>query len=139
MKYSQATDYALHAMLLLVSEESDRPTSVQSLAEKLRVSPTYLSKLLAKLVKAGLIRSMPGANGGYRLKRGRDEISFLDVIQAIEGNASMFECSFEHGSECLIQQVVSEAERQMEGYLENRKLAELAAELKSRQTARRHD
>ncbi|TDF99459.1 RrF2 family transcriptional regulator [Paenibacillus piri] len=130
MKYSQATDYALHAMLYLVTAAPDKPVSVQLLAEKLGVSPTYLSKMLTKLVKAGLIQSVSGVNGGYRLRRNQQDISFLDIIHAIEGTASLFECSLNHGSECLIQQVVIDAERQMEQYLENKKISELAEQFK---------
>lgn len=125
MKFSQATDYALHAMLHLMAMAPDKPVSVQHLAERLGVSQTYLSKLLTKLVKAGLIHSVPGASGGYSLRRNRDDISFLDVIHAIEGTASLFECSFDHGSECLIQQVVVDAERQMEQFLRSKKISEL--------------
>ncbi|KRE93346.1 Rrf2 family transcriptional regulator [Paenibacillus sp. Soil766] len=125
MKYSQATDYALHAMLYLVHSGPDKPVGVQVLAEKLNVSQTYLSKLMTKLVKAGLIQSSPGANGGYRIKHNQQDISFLDIIRAIEGTASLFECSFNHGSECQIQQVVMDAERQLEQYLGNKKIADL--------------
>ncbi|MFP4978791.1 RrF2 family transcriptional regulator [Paenibacillus sp. CN-4] len=129
MKYSQATDYALHVMLYFVSAAPNKPVSVQLLAEKLGVSQTYLSKMLTKLVKAGLIQSAPGANGGYRLRHGREEVSFLDVIQAIEGTASLFECSLDHGEDCLVQQVVIEAERRMEDYLRNTKIADVAKKL----------
>lgn len=131
MKYSQATDYALHAILYLVSAAPDKPVGVQLLAEKLGVSQTYLSKMMTKLVKAGLIQSATGANGGYRLRRKQEDISFLDIIHAIEGTASLFECSLNHGSECLIQQVVIDAERQMEEYLENKKIADLAKLIKT--------
>lgn len=131
MKYSQATDYALHAMLYLVTAAPDKPVGVQILAERLGVSPTYLSKMMTKLVKAGLIQSSPGANGGYRLRRKQEDISFLDIIHAIEGTASLFECSLDHGSECLIQQVVIDAERQMEQYLENKKIADLVGLIKT--------
>jgi Rrf2 family protein len=131
MKYSQATDYALHAMLNLVSAAPDKPVGVQSLAEKMGVSQTYLSKMMTKLVKAGLIQSVPGANGGYRLRRNQEDISFLDIIHAIEGTASIFECSLDHGSECLIQQVVIDAERQMEQYLENKKIVDLVKVMKA--------
>jgi Rrf2 family protein len=131
MKYSQATDYALHAMLYLVTAAPDKPVGVQLLAEKLEVSQTYLSKMMTKLVKAGLIQSSPGANGGYRLRRKQEDISFLDIIHAIEGTASLFECSLNHGSECLIQKVVIDAERQMEQYLHNKKIADLAQAFKT--------
>ena len=43
--------------------------SVESLAEMQKLSPTYLSKILTKLVKAGLIESNPGVNGGYRISK----------------------------------------------------------------------
>lgn len=91
--------------------------------------PTYLSKILTKLVKAGLIESASGANGGYRLKRKKEDISFLDIIHAIEGTASLFDCTLNHPSECLIQQEMVEAERRMEDYLRNKKISELAAQI----------
>ncbi|MFC4775282.1 RrF2 family transcriptional regulator [Paenibacillus sp. GCM10023252] len=131
MKYSQATDYALHVMLYLVSAEPDKPIGVQLLAEKLGVSQTYLSKMLTKLVKAGLIQSTPGVNGGYRLRRNQEDINFLQVIHAIEGTASFLECNMDHGEECVIQKVVMDAERQMEEYLASKKIADLAKEIKT--------
>ncbi|AIQ53939.1 Rrf2 family transcriptional regulator [Paenibacillus sp. FSL R7-0331] len=129
MKYSKATNYALHTMLFLVAASPDKPVGVQQLAERQHVSPTYLSKILTKLVKAGLIQSVSGANGGYQLKQKKDDISFLDVIHAIEGTASLFDCTLNHSSECLIQQVMVEAENRMEDYLQNKKISELAAKV----------
>ena len=126
MKYSQATDYALHAMLHLVTTSADKPVGVQILADRLGVSRTYLSKMLTQLVKAGLIQSVSGVNGGYRLKQKGEDISFLDIIQAIEGTNSIFECSLEHGSQCVVQQVVMAAEQQMEQYLKQKTLADAA-------------
>lgn len=126
MRFSKATDYALHTMLMLVEAASVKPIGVQQLAEAQGVSPTYLSKILTRLVKAGMIESVSGVNGGYRLTRNRDDITFLDIIHAIEGTASLFECGFVHGSECLIQAVMKEAEEKMEQHLNNAKLADLA-------------
>lgn len=129
MKYSKATNYALHTMLFLVAAAPDKPVGVQQLAERQHVSPTYLSKILTKLVKAGLIESASGANGGYRLKRAKEDISFLEIIHAIEGTASLFDCTLNHSSECLIQREMVEAERRMEEYLQSRKISELAAQI----------
>ncbi|AIQ64867.1 Rrf2 family transcriptional regulator [Paenibacillus stellifer] len=132
MKYSKATNYALHTMLFLVAAASDKPIGVQQLAERQDVSPTYLSKILTKLVKAGLIESASGANGGYRVKRNKEDVSFLDVIHAIEGTASLFDCTLNHPTECLIQREMVEAEQRMEEYLRSRKLADLAAKMTGR-------
>lgn len=130
MKYSKATNYALHTMLFLAAITPNKPIGVQQLAERQDVSPTYLSKILTKLAKAGMIESISGANGGYSLKRNWETISFLDIIHAIEGNASLFDCSLNHGPECAIQQVVLAAEEKMEQHLRNQTIAELAKSMK---------
>ncbi|QBD78142.1 Rrf2 family transcriptional regulator [Ktedonosporobacter rubrisoli] len=127
MKYSQATNYALHTMLYFVALPVGKTIGVQRLAEVQKLSPTYLSKILTRLVKAGLIESTPGINGGYRLTRNKADLSFLDVIHAIEGTASLFHCDdgLDHQT-CLIQEVMLNAENVMENYLKERKLVELA-------------
>jgi Rrf2 family protein len=126
MKYSQATNYALHTMMYFVALPPGKTIGVQQLAELQELSPTYLSKILTRLVKAGMIESTPGVHGGYRLTRNREELSFLDVIQAIEGTASLFHCGkSEDHQGCLIQEVMTQAEQQMEDYLKERKLVEL--------------
>src|SRR5919108_2936173 len=92
MKYSQATNYALHTMLYFVTLPLGKTIGVQRLAELQGLSPTYLSKILTKLVKAGMIESTPGINGGYKLTRNKADLSFLEGIHAIEGTGSLFHC-----------------------------------------------
>ena len=129
MKYSQATNYALHTMLYFVALPRGKTIGVQQLAAIQTLSPTYLSKILTKLVKAGLIESAPGIHGGYKLTKNKEELSFLDVIDAIEGTASLFHCGagLQHDA-CLVQQVMLDAERRLEDYLRERKLVEFAQE-----------
>ncbi|PPA91377.1 Rrf2 family transcriptional regulator [Brevibacillus laterosporus] len=133
MRFTKATNYALHTMLMLVAASPVKPIGVQQLAESQGVSPTYLSKILTRLVKAGMIESISGANGGYRLSRKKDDITFLDIIHAIEGTSSLFECDFLHGDECLIQAVMREAEEKMESHLKKMKVADLAQKQKQTQ------
>ncbi len=92
MKYSHATNYALYTMLYFVALPLGKTIGVQQLAAFQGLSPTYLSKILTKLVKAGLIESTPGIHGGYKLTRNKADISFLEIIHAIEGTASLFHC-----------------------------------------------
>ena len=125
LKYSKATNYALHTMLHLALSNSTIPVGVQMLAEQQKVSPTYLSKILTKLVKEGMVTSVSGANGGYTLVQGWESISFLDIIYAIEGKSSLFECNFNHGPECLIQKVMLRSEEKMEEELRNQTIADL--------------
>lgn len=114
MKYSKATNYALHTMVHLSMTPKGQAASVETLAGFQNLSPTYLSKILTKLAKAGLIDSVPGAKGGYSLSRSADTISFLEVISAIEGEAAMFTCTLSHSnSTCLIERVMMDAEANM--------------------------
>ena len=130
MKYSQATNYALHTMMYFVALPLGKTIGVQQLAELQELSPTYLSKILTRLVKAGMIESTPGVKGGYKLTRNKEDISFLDVIHAIEGTASLFHCDDGKDHQgCLIQGVMTQAEQQMETYLKERKLVELVGKL----------
>jgi Rrf2 family protein len=133
LKYTKATNYALHIMAYIISREDSANLSLQPLASHMNISHTYLSKVLTQLVKAGLIQSTPGMNGGYCLWKKKEDISFWDVTQAIEGSASLFTC--EMGEEkCRLQQVMREAESCMESYLKDKKLYDVVREFPSQGT-----
>lgn len=132
MRYSNATNYALHTMVHLMLQPDGSSVGVQELAEMQQLSPTYLSKVLTKLRKAGLIESTPGAKGGYKTSRTKHAISFLDVINAIEGDTSLFDCSIHHEG-CLIENVMSQAEKNMKAELDSKLLIDIAKEAESKQ------
>ncbi|MEK5440989.1 Rrf2 family transcriptional regulator [Fredinandcohnia sp. FSL W7-1320] len=129
MKYSKATNYALHTMVFLALTPSGKTIGVRPLAEIQKVSPTYLSKVLTKLVKAGFVESAPGVNGGYKIVKNIKDISFLEIIHAIEGSASLFNCSLNNdlhnNHNCLIQEVMEKAERKMEEHLKEQTLLDI--------------
>src|SRR5260370_38033405 len=117
-------------MMYFVALPVGSTIGVQRLAELQKLSPTYLSKILTKLVKAGMIESSPGINGGYTLTRNKADLSFLEVIHAIEGTASLFHCDYgEDHQGCLIQGVMTHAEQQIAAYLKERQLVELVGQL----------
>ncbi len=122
MKYTKATNYALHTVSFMIEKGQSEKLSVHVLAERFQVSVTYLSKILTQLVKAGLIESISGASGGYALRKPPESISFMDVIWAIEGGGAFFECGLQHESKCPLQKVMNEAETMMEQYLQEKKL-----------------
>lgn len=129
MKYSKATNYALHTMVFLALTPTGKTIGVRPLAEIQKVSPTYLSKVLTKLVKAGFVESTPGVNGGYKIIKDIKDISFLDIIHAIEGSASLFNCSLNNDlhnqHHCLIQEVMEKAEKKMEEFLKEKSLQDI--------------
>lgn len=125
MKYTKATNYALHLMVYLVKHECNENLSLQPLANHMNISHTYLSKILTQLVKAGLIQSAAGVNGGYSLRKSKHEISFYDVIQAIEGSGALFTCDMDEKNECHIEMVMKEAEEKMVSHLKEKRLIDI--------------
>ena len=124
MKYTKATNYALHIMAYMIKYDKNDNLSLQSLAKHLNISATYLSKILTQLVKADIIQSTPGVNGGYTLRKKKEDISFMDVISATEGTGALFTCDLQEDEKCHIYKVMAEAENVMETYLHNKKLYE---------------
>lgn len=131
MKYSNATNYALHTMVYLMHLPKGNTIGVQELAEIQKLSPSYLSKILTKLTKAGLIESTPGVKGGYKISRLQHEASFFDVIKAIEGETNLFDCSIHHEG-CLIEETMLRAEENMKKELQSKLLIDIVKEAEAR-------
>ncbi len=91
MKLSGGVEWAIHCCVVL--SQADEPVPAQRLAEFHGVSRTYLAKQLQQLSRAGLVTAVEGRVGGYALTRAADQISVLDVVQAIEGTESSFRCT----------------------------------------------
>lgn len=146
MQFSVGVEYALHSLFYMVDLPQGKAIGVKELAILQGISETYLSKVFTKLRKAGIVRAMPGVNGGYELARNAATISFWDVVEAVEGASPIFQCaeirqnsilvdkntlpnSFEN-CPCLIKVIMLEAEEQMRRYLAERSLAWLNEEAK---------
>ena len=145
MKFSVGVEYALHCLLYMVNLEVGKSVGIKDLAKFQGISETYLSKVYAKLSKAGIVKSIPGVKGGYELARSAEEIKFWDVIEAVEGSKPFFQCAeirqnnilLDKGNlpdtytkcPCLIKVVMQEAEDEMKKYLNNKTLAWLYNEV----------
>ena len=85
MKLSQATTYALHALTYLARHEGGRPVASHVIARSQGIPEKYLLKLLNPLAGTGVLQSLRGPNGGYRLARRPKDISLLEVIETLDG------------------------------------------------------
>lgn len=85
MKLSRTVAYALQATMQLAVSDSDTPVPCSQIASKGDMPERFLLQVLRSLVNHGVLRSTRGVDGGYMLIRSPDEISLLDVIEAIEG------------------------------------------------------
>lgn len=93
MKLSTKGRYGLRAFIDLAVCGESQPVSLTSIAQRQEISVSYLEQLMAKLKRAGLVKSVRGVNGGYRLAMSADEISVGDVLRALEGDLTPVECA----------------------------------------------
>ena len=125
LKISDAASIGLHAMFMLVKKQ-DELLSVKDIADKLSISANHLSKVMQRLVKAQLVLSIKGNKGGFKLALDPENISFLDIYEAIDGKFCPNSCLLnrqicEHN--CLMGDLVSSLNSQVEAYFRNTKLS----------------
>jgi Rrf2 family protein len=93
MRLTEGVEWAAHCLVLLAGLPPETGLSAARLAEYHDVPAPYLAKSLQALSGAGIISSRVGRHGGYRLTRPPDEITLLDVINAVDGEESLFRCT----------------------------------------------
>lgn len=93
LKISTKGRYGLRALIDLAQYSEIEPVSINSIAARQGISERYLEQLMTLMKKAGLIKSIRGAGGGYVLAKEMGEISVGDVLRALEGNLQPVECA----------------------------------------------
>jgi len=93
MQLKNQVEWALHCCAILAGLPDGRYLATKDLAELHGTPKEYLSKALQALSAAGLVASTLGPSGGYRLARPAAEISFLDIVEAVEGRQRTFICT----------------------------------------------
>lgn len=134
-----SVEYGVHCLLWLVNA-GDTPLSSRDLAALQGISPTFAAKIFAKLEKAGIVSSNEGIRGGYWLARKAQDISVLEVVDAIEGKKPLFECQEIRGrcavfggappawatdGTCAVHALMLRAENAMRGELARQTLADI--------------
>jgi Rrf2 family protein len=93
MKLSDGVEQAIHSVAMLASLSPGGVLAAAALAEFHGVGTSYLLKHLQALSGAGIVQTVPGPKGGYRLARLPTQISLLDIVLAVEGSAPAFRCA----------------------------------------------
>lgn len=93
MKLSDGVEWSIHCAMLLSGLAENATLSGKALADFHGVPESYLLKHLKKMVGAGLLESVPGPRGGYRLARAAADISLLDIVEAVNGSQPAFRCT----------------------------------------------
>jgi len=90
----------VQAMVDLAQHMAEGPISLKSIAERQNLSEHYLEQLIPELRKAGLVKSIRGAQGGYILAKKPEVINIGDIIRALEGPIAPVECTYQAGENC---------------------------------------
>lgn len=93
MKLGEGVEHAIHCVALLAGVERDSVMPAAALAEYHGVSASYLLKHLQALSAAGILATLPGPNGGYRLAKPAGKVTLLDIVLAVEGREPAFRCT----------------------------------------------
>jgi Rrf2 family protein len=129
VRISEATTLAVHTMGLLARRSGERITT-DSIAGSLNASGHHLAKVMRRLVKAGLLDSLPGPSGGFRLRVPAAEIPMLRIFEVIEGPLSLDACLLRPsacpGNTCRLGKLVGKLQQQLHTFLATTTLAEYA-------------
>lgn len=97
LRLTKKADYGLIAVTHLAAVGEQTAVSAKEIADAYHIPLPLLAKVLQQLTRRGLLASIQGTNGGYRLARHADRISALEVIHAIDGPVALTTCGGSHG------------------------------------------
>ncbi|HEY6620899.1 MAG TPA: Rrf2 family transcriptional regulator [Steroidobacteraceae bacterium] len=148
--YGAASEYGIHCLLHLANVPEGVWPSARDVADFQGVSSAYVAKLFTQLQKAGIVQSSGGKSGGFRLARAAENISVLDVVDAVEGKSPLFRCreirkncvlfqnkdpDWTQRGVCAIHATMRAAEVRMRDVLAQKTLASLTRAVAVKQTA----
>lgn len=141
MQLSQGVEWALHTCLNLSWVTEGEAKTTAQVAAFYDLPPAYLNKQLQALVRAGILSSVSGPRGGFRLAREPEAVSLLDIVVAIEGRTEAFACanlladgpggdpSVDYTVTCILSQAMSRADLAWRRELATRTLADIRREV----------
>lgn len=130
LQVSRKVDYALRAMIYLAGKPAGVREPLQEIATRSEMPKDFLAKIVNTLVDAGLVTAVRGPHGGVAIAKPASEISFLDVIEAVEGPIQLNLCLDDskgctHQSVCTMQSVWKAGQEQMLNVYRATKLSDL--------------
>ncbi len=98
MQITRQADYAIRAVLYLSNLGTNQRAATSQIAQDQHIPPSFLAKIISQLSIAGLLQTSRGARGGVTLARSPEEITLLEVVEAIDGPIALNECVNDQGS-----------------------------------------
>ena len=129
IRISEPASHSLHAAAVLARRPGERIAN-QDIAQSLHVSEHHLAKVMQKLVKAGIVCSTRGPQGGFELAQSADQITMLQLFEAMEGTLGDAECLLGprvcDGGDCMVGELVDSVHEHVREYLSRTTLTKLA-------------
>ena len=130
MQITRQADYAVRAVLYLSRRGLGTRASTAQIAREQNIPLTFLAKIVSQLSAAGILRATRGAHGGVTLARSPDDISLLEIVEAIDGPLALNECVIDPGAcpmneECVVREVWCEARSELVTRLAKTKFGQL--------------
>ena len=129
LKISEAVALAIHACVIIAKKKAESKTSATSIASALKASEAHLSKVMQRLVKAGIVDSARGPGGGFVIKARPEDIRLIDIYEAVDGVFKCGNCLFDHqacdGKKCLLGNFIENINEQVKAFFETKTLASL--------------
>ena len=140
MKISTKGRYALRLMVDLAMAGGGQPVSLRDVAHRQQLSDKYLEQIVTPLSRAGLVRSVRGAGGGYLLTREPEQYTVGDILRPLEGDLAPVECATDEGfceraDQCVTVEVWREIQAAVSSVVDHITLADLV----ERQRRKRQD
>jgi len=131
MQITRQADYAVRAVLYLSKLENSTRSPTSRIANEQKIPPSFLAKIVSQLSVAGIVHTSRGARGGVSLARDAEEITLLEVVEAIDGPITLNECvmnpdSCPFGDECPVHEIWREAQTTLVNKLRSTNFATLA-------------
>ena len=98
--FSQTVEYALRAVVYLAQHRDEGAVGNRTIAQATQVPTSYLSKVLQELAAAEILMSRRGVGGGFQLRQSPDELSVLDVVNAVDPLQRITGCPLSLASHC---------------------------------------
>jgi Rrf2 family transcriptional regulator, iron-sulfur cluster assembly transcription factor len=131
MQLSQAAELAVRGIRVLALKGGDQPTPMDLICAEADLPKQYLVKIFAMLARVGLVRPVRGKHGGYLLGRPAEDISLLEVIEAVEGPIALNFCQAQppqcDNEDCGIRTVWCELQQLFKDKLSNVNMAQASA------------
>lgn len=114
LKMSAKARYALRVVLdVALHQMSAQPRTLASIAKDESLSPKFLSRIVIPLRRKGLLRSVRGKSGGFRLARNAEDITLLEIVEAMQGPLAILDCLADpvacpRGEKCFVRRVWSD-------------------------------